>query len=154
MNQRNIYKAVGTIIGVSIAVNTIMHNNALSKEIKQEMLNICGTDSNCIKAVDSSFDNCLNRSTKNDLIDVSKIGTCINSYAGENYFTSKEALSKDTKQEMLNVCSTDSNCIEAVNSSFDDCFNSSMLTDTLDVDLLADCVNLYAGEDYFVYEYN
>ena len=66
----------------------------------------------------------------------------------------KANLSKDTKQEMLNICATDQDCIKALNSSFDDCFKSSMQADHLDGIKLASCINRYAGENYFAYERN
>ena len=53
---------------------------------------------------------------------------------------------------MLNICATDQDCIKALNSSFGNCFESCMHAKHLDETKLANCVNEYAGKNYFAYE--
>jgi len=87
MNKRFIIKGAATAIGLTVAFGTNMHDKAtLSKETKQEMLNICAADNGCIKALNSSFDSCFKNSISKNSFDGTKLANCVNEYAGEEYF--------------------------------------------------------------------
>lgn len=87
MNKRVMFKGIATVVGVAVAIGTNMHDKAtLSQETKQEMLNICGANNNCIRALNSSFDSCFKSSIDFDTLDGGKLANCVNEYAGEDFF--------------------------------------------------------------------
>lgn len=70
-------------------------------------------------------------------------------------FYNKSSTAKETKQEMLSICSTDSNCQKAVNTHFKECFDSSYRMgsrrrrSSLDTRKLSGCINNNSGVAYF-----
>ncbi|MEL6494873.1 MAG: hypothetical protein AAFQ41_07085 [Cyanobacteria bacterium J06623_7] len=86
MNRRIIFKASATLVGIGVAINTSMHNQALFKETKQEMLSICSTNNDCVQALNNSFDRCYDNSINDDILDLVQLANCVNEYAGKSYF--------------------------------------------------------------------
>ena len=87
MNNRMTLKAIATVIGITVAIGSNMQDKAaLSKETKQEMLDICGIDESCIKALNNSFDGCFKTSMDDNILDVGKLADCVNDRAGKDYF--------------------------------------------------------------------
>lgn len=73
-------------------------------------------------------------------------------------FSNQSAVAEETKAQMLDVCATDITCIEVVDNYFERCFNtyysmgSRYSSASLDARGLANCVNKYAGGEYFIVE--
>ena len=63
-----------------------------AKEVKQEMLSVCATDSNCQNAVSTYFQKCFDSSysmgsrRRASSLDTLKLSTCINNSSGVAYF--------------------------------------------------------------------
>jgi hypothetical protein len=70
-------------------------------------------------------------------------------------FGNQAAMAKETKEYMLNICSTDDACQQVIDTYFEQCFNTNYRTGSrytsanLDTDGLASCINKYAGVAYF-----
>jgi len=70
-------------------------------------------------------------------------------------FHNKSSTAKKTKQGMLSICSADSNCQNAVNTHFKECFGSSYRMgsrrrrSSLDTRKLSSCINKNSGVAYF-----
>lgn len=72
-----------------------------------------------------------------------------------NRFTNQSAMARETKEYMLNICSTDDACYKVIDTYFEQCFNTNYRTGSrytsanLDTEGLASCINKYAGVAYF-----
>lgn len=73
-------------------------------------------------------------------------------------FGNQSAMAKETKEYMLNICSTDEACHKNIDTYFEQCFNTNYRTGSrytsanLDTEGLANCINKYAGVAYFKVE--
>jgi uncharacterized protein (UPF0333 family) len=62
---------------------------------------------------------------------------------------------KKVKEELTSICADDKECVAAVNTHFQDCFDTSYTmggrrrASTLNSEKLATCLNGKAGKDYF-----
>lgn len=91
--MRALKKFAFAIVGVTVALGIKFYNkSATAKEVKQEMLSICSTDSSCQNAVNNHFQKCFNSSysmgsrRRSSTLDTRKLSICINSSSGVNYF--------------------------------------------------------------------
>ena len=69
----------------------------------------------------------------------------------------KSADADEIKAALLDVCEQESECLAAVESHFDTCFNESYdmggrhRAASLDGSHLSECINRHAGSNYFAY---
>ena len=80
-------------LGVVVAFGLKFYNkSATAKEVKQEMLNICQTDSGCQNSVNTHFQKCFERSyslgsrRRSGSLNARKLTDCINNNSGVAYF--------------------------------------------------------------------
>jgi hypothetical protein len=70
-------------------------------------------------------------------------------------FYHKSTTATEVKESLLAICSSDSSCNDAVNTHFQNCFNSSYdfgsrrRSANVDTEQLASCLNSNAGAEYF-----
>jgi hypothetical protein len=70
-------------------------------------------------------------------------------------FYHKSTTATEIKESLLAICTNDSNCSNAVNTHFQNCFNSSYdfgsrrRSASVDTEQLASCLNTNSGAEYF-----
>lgn len=81
------------LVGITIAVGLKFYNkSATAKDVKQDMLSVCSTDSGCQQAVNTHFQQCFDRSysmgsrRRSSSLDSQKLSACINQNSGIAYF--------------------------------------------------------------------
>ncbi len=84
---------VFAMIGFSTAFGFQCYNkSAIAKEVKQQMLSLCSTDSGCQNSLNAHFKECFDSSFRmgsrhrSSSLDSNKLASCINSNAGAEYF--------------------------------------------------------------------
>ena len=73
-------------------------------------------------------------------------------------FVAQSSSAKETKAQMLEICSTDVTCVEVVDTHFKQCFDanysmgSRRRSGSLNTQGMADCINAQGGDEYFIVE--
>jgi hypothetical protein len=73
-------------------------------------------------------------------------------------FMGKANTAKEVKDKLMGICAEDKDCVAAVNTHFDDCFDTNYAlggrrrSGGLNGEKFTSCLNQKAGKDYFSYD--
>ena len=83
------------MVGLTVSFGVPFYNkSATAKEVKQQMMSVCSTDSGCQNSLNTHFKECFDISFRkgsryrSSSLDSKKLASCINRNAGANYFAS------------------------------------------------------------------